>query len=96
VSDSASVDLSQALAVLRERGHSLVVSEAGPSLFGQLVTAGLVDELFLTVSPVLAGRALGPRLGLVQGMELLPDVRAAGRLRSVRTNGSHLFLRYGF
>ena len=95
VNDGAGVDLSQALAALRERGHSLIVSEAGPSLFAQLLSGGLVDELFLTVSPVLAGRALAKRLGLVEGVELLPEKRVAGRLRSVRANGSHLFLRYG-
>ena len=44
--------------------------------------------------PVLAGRADSPRLGLVEGVELLPGTRVAGSLRSVRTNGSHLFLRY--
>jgi riboflavin biosynthesis pyrimidine reductase len=55
-----------------------------------------VDELFLTVSPVLAGRAAEiARLGLVEGVELIPQTRVAGRLRSVRTHGSHLFLRYG-
>jgi riboflavin biosynthesis pyrimidine reductase len=94
VNDGASVDLAKALAALRERGHSVILSEAGPTLFGQLIAAELVDELFLTVSPVLAGRALGERLGLVQGVELLPETRVAGRLRSVRAHGSHLFLRY--
>jgi riboflavin biosynthesis pyrimidine reductase len=54
-----------------------------------------VDELFLTVSPVLAGRGPTARLGLVEGVELVPQTRIAGRLRSVRTHGSHLFLRYG-
>jgi len=89
-----SVDLAAALGVLRERGLPVVVTEAGPSMFGSLVASRLVDELFLTVSPVLAGRAAGARLGLVEGVELLPQTRMAGRLRSVRTHGSHLFLRY--
>jgi riboflavin biosynthesis pyrimidine reductase len=61
--------------------------------FGETVQR-LMDELFLTVSPVLAGRAAGARLGLVEGVELVPQTRVAGRLRSVRTHGSHLFLRY--
>lgn len=94
VSGGASVDLPAAVAALHERGHSLIVSEAGPTLFGQLVAASLVDELFLTVSPVLAGHALADRLGLVEGVELLPERRVAGTLRSARANGSHLFLRY--
>ena len=95
VNDGASVDLRAAVGALRERGHGVIVSEAGPTLFGQLVAAALVDELFLTVSPLLAGHALASRLNLVEGVELLPDRRVAGRLRSVRTNDSHLFLRYG-
>jgi len=94
VADGASVDLRAAVDALRKRGHGVIVSEAGPTLFGQLVAADLVDELFLTVSPLLAGHALGTRLNLVEGLELLPERRVAGRLRSVRTNDSHLFLRY--
>jgi riboflavin biosynthesis pyrimidine reductase len=74
-----------------------VLAEAGPSTFGELLAHGLVDELFLTVSPVLAGR-LGPggRLGLVEGVELLPEARVSPRLQSVRRGGEHLFLRYTF
>ncbi len=94
INDGASVDLRAAIAALRERGHGVIVSEAGPTLFGQLVAAELVDELFLTVSPLLAGRALDARLSLVEAVELLPERRIAGRLRSVRANGSELFLRY--
>ncbi|HZT84984.1 MAG TPA: dihydrofolate reductase family protein [Gaiellaceae bacterium] len=94
VADAEPVDLAAGLAVLRERGCSVVLSEAGPSLFGSLVASRLVDELFLTVSPLLAGRAIAARLGLVEGVELVPQTRVAGRLRSVRTHGSHLFLRY--
>jgi riboflavin biosynthesis pyrimidine reductase len=95
VNDGDAVDLAVALELLRERGCSVVLTEAGPSMFGSLVAAGLVDELFLTVSPVVAGRAATVRLGLVEGVELLPQTRVGGRLRSVRAHGSHLFLRYG-
>jgi riboflavin biosynthesis pyrimidine reductase len=94
VNDGDTVDLAAAFAVLRKRGCAVLLSEAGPSMFGSLVASGLVDELFLTVSPVLAGRAATARLGLVEGVELVPQTRVAGRLRSVRTHGSHLFLRY--
>jgi riboflavin biosynthesis pyrimidine reductase len=94
VNDAETVDLARALDVLRDRGCSVVLTEAGPSLFGSLVASRLVDELFLTVSSVLAGRGDTARLGLVEGVELIPQTRVAGRLRSVRTHGSHLFLRY--
>jgi riboflavin biosynthesis pyrimidine reductase len=94
VTDADTVDLAAAVEVLRERGCSVVLSEAGPSMFGSLVASRLVDELFLTVSPLLAGRAAAARLGLVEGVELVPQTRVAGTLRSVRAHGSHLFLRY--
>jgi riboflavin biosynthesis pyrimidine reductase len=95
VNDADQVDLRRALVLLRERGHSLILSEGGPTLFGSLLVAGLVDELFLTISPLLAGRALRPRLPLVEGIELLPDTTVALRLLSTRRHGSHLFLRHG-
>jgi riboflavin biosynthesis pyrimidine reductase len=95
VNDDDAVDVAAAVEVLRERGCSVILSEAGPTLFGSLLAARLVDELFLTVSPLLAGRGEADRLGLVEGVELVPETRVAGRLRSVRAHGSHLFLRYG-
>lgn len=97
VNDGDWVDLRAALDVLRARGHERVLAEAGPHVFGSLLASALVDELFLTVSPVLAGRDLAAkRFGLVEGVELLPDVRRAPRLASVRRGDNHLFLRYVF
>lgn len=89
-----SVDLALAVDLLRERGCSVILAEAGPSIFGSLLASRLVDELFVTLSPVLAGRDEAARFGLVEGVELLPQTRVAGNLRSVRAHGSHLFLRY--
>jgi riboflavin biosynthesis pyrimidine reductase len=94
VNDGDWVDPALALDALRARGHELVLSEGGPTLFTSLVAAGLVDELFLTMSPLIAGRSGVPRLSLADGAELLPDVRVAGDLVSIRRHGSHLFLRY--
>jgi riboflavin biosynthesis pyrimidine reductase len=89
------VDLRAAVEFLRGRGHSMILSEAGPTVTGSLLAGGLLDELFLTVSPLFAGRlARSDRLGLVEGVELLPDIRLAGRLMSVRRAGDLLFLRY--
>ena len=90
------VDPVEAVDVLRRRGRRSILSEAGPHVFGSLLTTGLVDELFLTVSPLLAGRsALGERLGLVEGQQLLPGRAAPARLLGVRRDEAHLFLRYG-
>lgn len=79
---------------LRARGHRLVLSEAGPHSFGGLVTAGLVDELFLTVSPILAGdRSQPSRFGLAESVDLMPP-GVEGRLLGVRRHVQHVFLRY--
>ena len=73
----------------------LILTEGGPTVFGALAAAGLVDELFLTVSPLLAGRPdPEDRLQLIEDAPLLPDAGVEGRLLSVRAAGSHLFLRY--
>jgi len=91
----AAVDPRAAVETLRERGARLILSEAGPRVFGALVAAGLVDELFLTVSPILAGRMPADgRLALVEDADLVPAARPAARLLSARRDGAHLFLRY--
>jgi riboflavin biosynthesis pyrimidine reductase len=92
----SAVDPAEAVDVLRRRGRRSILSEAGPHLFGSLFAAGLVDEMFLTVSPLLAGRSpLAERLGLVEGQELLPGRAEPARLLGVRRDEAHLFLRYG-
>ena len=42
--------------LLARRGAELVLTEGGPHLMGQLLSAGLLDELFLTIAPQIAGR----------------------------------------
>jgi riboflavin biosynthesis pyrimidine reductase len=49
------VDLAVALGALAERGFAKVLAEGGPTLNGQLAAAGLLDEVCLTVSPLLVG-----------------------------------------
>lgn len=95
LADSEAVDPAATIAALHARGHELILSELGPRAFGSFVRAGVVDELFLTVSPLIAGRARShERPGLVEAFEALPGQRHAGRLLSVRRDGDHLFLRY--
>lgn len=90
-----SIDPVDVMATLRHEGHAVVLSEGGPSLIGGLLESGLLDELFLTLSPTLAGRSSDRgRPGLVEGIELLPSRSIAGDLVSIRRDDSHLFLRY--
>lgn len=93
--DATAVDVRAAVAALRERGFRRILCEGGPTLFGSLLDAGLVDELFLTLSPVVAGRTTAAKvLTLVEESRYLPDRRVGASLLSVRRSSDHLFLRY--
>lgn len=95
IGDESPLDPVAAIEALRAGGHELILCEGGPTLFGELAAAGLVDELFLTLSPLLAGRsAADQRLSLVEGTAFLPGSGIGGRLLTLRQAGSHLFLRY--
>ena len=91
-----SLDLGKAIGELRNRGLDVLLCEGGPHVMGQLLEDRLLDEAFLTVSPVVAGRGREPRLGMVEGIELLPANGAWSKLLSARRHGDYLFLRYGF
>jgi riboflavin biosynthesis pyrimidine reductase len=53
------VDLAVAVGELNRRGLRHILTEGGPQLFGALTAADLVDDLCLTVSPLLAGPGAG-------------------------------------
>ena len=92
----AELDARELVAALEARGHRLILSEGGARSLAPLLAAGVVDELFLTISPLLVGRTPGgPRLGLVEGADLLSGGPVEARLLGVRRDGDHLFLRYG-
>jgi riboflavin biosynthesis pyrimidine reductase len=92
--DEPTIDPRRAVDALHKREHRLILSEAGPHTFGSLAGAGLVDELFLTISPLLAGdRGHLSRFGLAESVELMPPA-VQERLLGVRRHGDHLFLRY--
>jgi riboflavin biosynthesis pyrimidine reductase len=88
------VDLTAVLAMLRERGLTVVLTEGGPHVMGGLIERRLLDEAFVTISPVVAGRGTERRLGIVEGVELLPSHGVWSRLLSARRHGEYLFLRY--
>jgi riboflavin biosynthesis pyrimidine reductase len=83
------VDVGAALAHLRrERGIRALLCEGGPRLHGQMQAAGLVDDLFLTIAPKLAGGG-APRI--VEGE--LPEV-APLELAWLLEEDGELFARY--
>jgi riboflavin biosynthesis pyrimidine reductase len=78
-------------------GARLVLCEGGPHLIGDLTAAGLLDQLFLTVAPQLAGRDDRlARFGLLEGTTFGVDEAPWAELMSVRRAANHVFLRYDF
>jgi riboflavin-specific deaminase-like protein len=73
----------------REHGVRSILCEGGPALNAALLHEGLVDELFLSLAPKLAG---GAGLGLIDG-ETLPDTLEL-ELVTLFDSGEDLFLRY--
>jgi riboflavin biosynthesis pyrimidine reductase len=83
------VDLRAALAVLTDRGLTRILTEGGPMLHATLAADGLLDELCLTVAPVLAGP--GHR-GIVRGTPWTGPLGLT--LVHVLEDDGALFLRY--
>jgi riboflavin-specific deaminase-like protein len=88
------LDLPSGLEELGERfAVRTLLCEGGPHLNSQLLGAGLVDELFLSLSPTLAGGdTTGEALRIVSGPEFDPPARL--ELVGALEHDSHLFLRY--
>jgi riboflavin-specific deaminase-like protein len=86
-------DLPRLLAYLHERhGVRSILCEGGPTLNSFLFAAGVVDELFLTLSPKLLAGASA--LTIVAGRELVEPADA--RLVSVAEAENELFTRWRF
>ncbi|MFN2555546.1 MAG: dihydrofolate reductase family protein [Nitriliruptorales bacterium] len=95
VSESDSLQIDTVVAVIRSRGHEQVLSEGGPRLLGQLLQTQVLDELFVTFSPILLGRTETEyRPGLVDGVDLSSPSAPRAQVLSVRRHDSHLFVRY--
>jgi riboflavin biosynthesis pyrimidine reductase len=92
ISDADRIDVDDIFNALQTDGYRTILTEGGPTLFGQLVESDRVDELFLTVSPVLEGHS-DRSFGLIHGVDFgrTPKRR---RLLSLRRHESYLFLRY--
>ncbi|MET9278006.1 pyrimidine reductase family protein [Streptomyces anthocyanicus] len=85
--DGVGVDPARALGALGELGHTRLLTEGGPRLLGQFVAAGVLDELCLTVSPMLtAGDAQriagGPAVGVPRRFALASLLEEEGFLFS--------------
>lgn len=90
--DPAELTLTSALRLLRaEHGVRSLLCEGGPTLMGSLLGEGLVDELFLTLAPQLAGGGTAPTMAMGPG---LPEPASLELVWALERAGS-LYLRYG-
>jgi riboflavin-specific deaminase-like protein len=89
VAGDSDVDIGTALDALADRGLDHVLCEGGPHLFGTLLAARRVDELCLSLAPLLAGGRTGR---IVAGLD--DEVVTEMRLAHVLEDDGHLFLRY--
>ncbi len=87
------VDLGLLLADLYERGVDRLMVEGGQRMHTQLLGAGLVDELQLSVAPIFVGESCAPRL-LGDG-RFPADPQRRARLAEVRALGDVVLMRYG-
>lgn len=87
----AGVDLREALARLRSDNRvRSILCEGGPRLNASLIAAGLIDELFLTTFPQIAGGA--GALSIVDDASLAAPIQLS--LLSLCEHGGELFARY--
>lgn len=84
------------LQLLQSRyGVNTLLHEGGPTLFGQFLAAEAIDELFLTLSPQIAGRkGDATRPAIVEGVEFVPDSAPWFQMVSVKEKAAYLYLRY--
>jgi len=75
---------------LAARGVRSVLCEGGPRLLRRLVADDRLDDLLLTVAPLLVA---GPAPSILEGDALPGPPRLA--LREVHRGGGHVFLHYG-
>lgn len=93
-----SVDLDELARVLRrDHGIHALLIEGGPRVYGGFLAAGLIDEEFLTLSPVVVGGGVSTsRPGLVEGQAFTPEHHPESVPVALRKAGDHLFLRSRF
>jgi riboflavin biosynthesis pyrimidine reductase len=84
-----SVDATLAIDALASRGYRKLLCEGGPTLLRQLVAAGVVDELCLSLSPLMVGGGPGR---ILAGDPLIPPLHA--RLTHLFEEDGTLFSRY--
>lgn len=87
------LEVERVIAELSGRGYRNIHSEGGPTLLGSFAAADKVDELNLTVSPVLVGGAAG-RIARGDHHDGAGELARSMHLDRILKAESMLFLRY--
>jgi 2,5-diamino-6-(ribosylamino)-4(3H)-pyrimidinone 5'-phosphate reductase len=91
--ESGAIDVEKALEIMKsEYGIKVLLCEGGPTLIGALISANLVDELFVTIAPVLVGANTPEEPGTFLNHRQGDPIPL--RLISSHAVGNELFLRY--
>lgn len=88
VAGGESVDPAEAMRALADRGYDVVLCEGGPTWLGELVAADCLDELLLSISPMMGGDPLP--------VSVAPPGTGIARfeLKGLMAEDDTLFLRY--
>lgn len=94
------IDLRLALSYVKQQGIQNLLCEGGPTVIGNLLSSGLLDEVFLTEAPHVVGDRLKTempdRKTWVAGVNAKHEETLLASLLSVKISGDHIFKRYRF
>jgi len=91
---SKRVSITQFISYLNAQGHKTVFINGGPIFIAQLLEAGILDEIHLTIAPKVFGSAPGKTLTMVEGILLPADNLPKFELLSVDRLEDEVVLRY--
>ncbi len=92
--DDERVNISTLSTWLYTQDYRVALIEGGPTLIGEFLSTGLLDEIFLTLAPKIFGNASGETLTMVEGHLFAPDAFPHLQLVSVQPVKDEVYLRY--
>jgi riboflavin biosynthesis pyrimidine reductase len=89
----AALDQRAVMRHLRDEGIATLLCEAGPLVYGALLRDRLIDDAFVTISPIMMGETDERRRpSLIEGVAFPPEQPPQLRVLSAHRHGSYLYL----